>query len=51
MPVGNKPVADAEMKRMNLDELNELLQKVLDQEDYVRAIHIRDEINARKKKG
>ena len=51
VPVGNKPVADAEMKRMNLDELNELLQKVLDQEDYVRAIHIRDEINARKKKG
>ncbi len=50
VPVGNKPVADAEMKRMNLDELNELLQKVLEQEDYVRAIHIRDEINTRKKK-
>ena len=51
VPVGNKPVADAEMKRMNLDELNDLLQKVLEQEDYVRAIHIRDEINARKKSG
>ena len=35
---------------MNLDELNKLLQTVLEQEDYVRAIHIRDEINSRKKK-
>lgn len=42
--------ADADMKKMTLDELNKLLQKVLEQEDYVRAIHIRDEINARKKK-
>ncbi len=41
---------DKDMKSMNLDELNELLQKVLDQEDYVRAISIRDEINNRKKK-
>lgn len=46
---GGKPVPDVEMKGMNLDELNDLLQKVLDQEDYVRAIHIRDEINSRKK--
>jgi len=51
VPVGKKPVPDTEMKGMNLDELNDLLQKVLEQEDYVRAIHIRDEINARKKKG
>jgi len=35
---------------MNLDDLNALLQKVLEQEDYVRAINIRDEINSRKKK-
>lgn len=41
---------DDDMKKMTLDELNKLLQKVLEQEDYVRAIHIRDEINARKKK-
>lgn len=34
---------------MSLDELNVLLQQVLDQEDYVRAIQIRDEINNRKK--
>lgn len=41
---------DADMKKMSLDELNVLLQTVLDQEDYVRAINIRDEINRRKEK-
>ncbi len=40
---------DADMKKMSLEELNVLLQTVLEQEDYVRAIHIRDEINSRKK--
>jgi bifunctional DNase/RNase len=51
VPVSGKSpsASDADMKRMSLDELNELLQKVLEQEDYVRAIHIRDEINSRKK--
>jgi bifunctional DNase/RNase len=50
VPVGSDPHAsDTDMKSMNLDELNKLLQKVLDQEDYVRAISIRDEINNRKK--
>ena len=51
-PVGAKVSSsdDDDMKKMTLDELNKLLQKVLEQEDYVRAIHIRDEINARKKK-
>lgn len=39
---------DKDLKSMNLDELNTLLQQVLDQEDYVRAITIRDEINSRK---
>jgi len=37
-----------DLKKMSLEELNELLQQVLDQEDYVRAINIRDEINKRK---
>lgn len=41
-------VADNEMKKMTLEELNTLLQTVLDQEDYVKAIRIRDEINSRK---
>lgn len=54
----NKPMSastvtsehDADLKSMSLDELNTLLQQVLDQEDYVRAINIRDEINSRKSK-
>jgi bifunctional DNase/RNase len=51
VPVSNaSPVPDSDMKSMNLEELNKLLQQVLDQEDYVRAINIRDEINSRKKK-
>ena len=50
IPVGSKTGTDEDMKGMNMDELNQLLQKVLEQEDYVRAIHIRDEINSRKKK-
>lgn len=41
---------DKDLKAMNLEELNTLLQQVLEQEDYVRAISIRDEINSRKKK-
>ncbi len=52
VPVGGKSSrtssSDPDMKRMTLEELNQLLQTVLEQEDYVRAIHIRDEINSRK---
>lgn len=52
VPVSGKssrtPSSDPDMKRMTLEELNQLLQTVLEQEDYVRAIHIRDEINSRK---
>jgi bifunctional DNase/RNase len=33
---------------MNLEELQTLLNEVLEQEDYIRAISIRDEINKRK---
>ncbi len=39
-----------DLSSMTLDELNTLLQQVLEQEDYVRAISIRDEINSRTKK-
>ena len=39
-----------DLKTMSLDELNNLLTEVLDNEDYIRAIAIRDEINSRKKK-
>ena len=37
-----------DLKAMSLEELNTLLQEVLEQEDYIRAIAIRDEINSRK---
>jgi bifunctional DNase/RNase len=36
------------LKSMSLEELNNLLGEVLEQEDYIRAIAIRDEIAARK---
>ena len=38
-----------DLKSMSLDELTNLLNEVLEQEDYIRAIAIRDEINARKR--
>lgn len=50
IPVGGQTQADSDMKSMSLEELNTLLQQVLEQEDYVRAISIRDEINNRKPK-
>lgn len=37
------------MKSLSLEELEGLLTEVLDQEDYIRAIAIRDEIKSRKK--
>jgi bifunctional DNase/RNase len=40
--------AEDDLKILNLDELTQLLQEVLEQEDYIRAIAIRDEINSRK---
>ncbi len=38
-----------DLKTMSLEELNILLNEVLESEDYIRAIAIRDEINSRKK--
>jgi bifunctional DNase/RNase len=38
-----------DLSKMNLEELNTLLNEVLDQEDYIRAISIRDEIKKRTK--
>jgi bifunctional DNase/RNase len=46
--VSNSSVADSEMKSLSIEELNTLLQQVLEAEDYVKAIRIRDEINSRK---
>lgn len=39
-----------DLKNLSLEELEKLLTEVLESEDYIRAISIRDEINARKTK-
>ena len=39
-----------DLKTMTVEELTTLLNEVLENEDYIRAIAIRDEINSRKKK-
>jgi bifunctional DNase/RNase len=39
-----------DLKSLTLEELEGLLTEVLDHEDYIRAIAIRDEIKSRKKK-
>ncbi|MET0394265.1 MAG: bifunctional nuclease family protein [Chitinophagaceae bacterium] len=39
-----------DLKTMSLEELDVLLNEVLESEDYIRAIAIRDEINSRRKK-
>lgn len=39
-----------DLKKMSLEDLNKMLQDVLDQEDYVKAISIRDEIKSRQEK-
>lgn len=44
------PTGNEDLKTMTLEELNTLLNEVLDSEDYIRAIAIRDEINSRRKK-
>lgn len=48
-----KPISkeNEDLKNKSLEELNLLLNEVLENEDYVRAIAIRDEINSRNKKG
>ncbi|MBZ5856445.1 bifunctional nuclease family protein [Flavihumibacter profundi] len=43
-----EPSAHSDLHALTLDELNILLNEVLEQEDYIRAIAIRDEINSRK---
>lgn len=41
----------SDLKAMSLDELNEMLHQVLESEDYIKAIAIRDEIKQREGKG
>jgi len=45
----NEPTGKEDLKTMSIEDLNTLLNDVLESEDYVRAIAIRDEINNRKK--
>lgn len=46
--VRNAGTTNGDLKSMSIDELNELLEQVTEQEDYIRAIAIRDEIQSRK---
>ena len=46
VPLSN---GNEDLKKLDLEELDKLLNEVLDTEDYIRAIAIRDEINSRKK--
>jgi uncharacterized protein len=46
----DSPTGNEDLKTMTLPELNNLLNEVLDSEDYIRAITIRDEINSRNKR-
>lgn len=48
-PVTSDTTGKEDLKSLSLQELNTLLNEVLEQEDYIRAIAIRDEINNRKK--
>ncbi len=42
--------SNSDLKSLTLEELNTMLNDVLESEDYIRAIAIRDEINSRKTK-
>lgn len=42
-----QPTQEKDLKKMTRDELEELLHQVLESEDYVRAITIRDELKSR----
>ena len=44
----NKGVKPTSLDLLNLEELEELLQEAIDNEDYMKAAEIRDEINRRK---
>lgn len=49
-PVTSETGGSDDLKSLSLEELEGLLTEVLDQEDYIRAIAIRDEIKSRKTK-
>ncbi len=45
--INNTSTTTSNLSNLSLQELNDLLAEVLEQEDYIRAIDIRDEINKR----
>lgn len=45
----DSPTGKEDLKTMTMAELNNLLEQVLESEDYIRAVAIRDEINSRSK--
>jgi protein-arginine kinase activator protein McsA len=49
-PVTTETGSKDDLKTMSLEDLNNLLTEVLDSEDYIKAIAIRDEIKRRKSK-
>lgn len=51
LPEDIRQAGHDDLKQMTLTELNNLLSEVLDSEDYIRAIAIRDEINSRNAEG
>jgi protein-arginine kinase activator protein McsA len=44
-----EPGSRDDLSGLSVEELNTLLNEVLEQEDYIRAISIRDELNKRRK--
>ena len=48
-PITSESGGKDDLKSLSLEDLDTLLNEVLDQEDYIKAIAIRDEINNRKK--
>ncbi len=49
-PVTTETTGGDDLKSLSMEELNKLLNEVLEHEDYIQAIAIRDEIKSRKKK-
>ena len=48
-PTASISSGNDDLKKLDLEELERLLNEVLENEDYIKAIAIRDEINSRKK--
>jgi bifunctional DNase/RNase len=48
VPITTETGGKDDLQRLSIEELHTLLNEVLEQEDYIRAIAIRDEIKARK---